>query len=64
MKIIITIDENLKCKRCGEGGAITESGYCLECIDKNLKEGKYAKIIKKKLFTRKNHNEEYQSKIK
>ena len=45
MKVTIHIDENIKCKRCGKGGAITESGYCLECINKNLKEGYYDDML-------------------
>ncbi len=47
MKIEITIDENIKCQRCGNGGAVVESGYCMECITNNLKEGKYDNIINK-----------------
>lgn len=47
MKITINIDENVKCKQCGKGGAIAESGICLECVNKNLKSGKYNHIIKK-----------------
>lgn len=43
------IDINLdkKCARCGKGGA-TQSGYCLECISKGIKEGKYDDILKAK----------------
>lgn len=47
--IVGTIDINLdkKCLRCGEGGA-TQGGYCLKCVERNLVEGKYDHIIKKK----------------
>lgn len=44
--VTITIDMGKKCIRCGNGGA-TESGYCLRCITKNMREGKYDKILKK-----------------
>jgi len=42
----ITIDMDSPCRRCKKKGA-TESGYCLACIIKNLKEGKYNHILKK-----------------
>ena len=44
----IEINMGIKCKRCGEGGA-TPNGYCLSCISKNIKEGKYNHIIDKYL---------------
>jgi hypothetical protein len=43
---LIDIDLNKKCVRCGKGGA-TQSGYCLECINKNLNEGKYDHLLTK-----------------
>lgn len=45
-KYNISIDLDKKCKRCGKGGA-TDGGYCMACILKNLKEGKYDHILKK-----------------
>ena len=45
MKIEIKIDENVKCKQCGKGGAVN-GNICMECVNKNLKKGKYDKIIK------------------
>jgi len=44
----IEINMGIKCKRCGEGGA-TPNGYCLSCISKNIKEGKYNHVIDKHL---------------
>lgn len=33
------VDENMKCNRCGKGGAIKDQrdGLCMECINKDLK---------------------------
>ena len=42
----IEIDEDKKCLRCGKGGAVN-GNYCMACILKNLKEGKYDHILKK-----------------
>ena len=41
----IDLDSNAKCKRCGKGGAVN-GGFCLDCILKNLEEGKYDHILK------------------
>lgn len=41
----INIDLDKKCKHCGKGGA-TQSGYCLECVAKMIKQGKFDHIIK------------------
>ena len=41
----INIDMDKKCKRCKKGGA-TQGGYCLACVNKNLKEGKYDHLFK------------------
>lgn len=41
----IRIDLDKKCKRCKKGGA-TPCGYCLECVSKMIKEGKFDHIIK------------------
>ena len=41
----IWIDMEKKCKGCGEAGAVAE-GYCLACVAKGIKEGKYDHIIK------------------
>jgi peptide deformylase len=43
---VITIDLDKKCIRCRRGGA-TQSGFCLKCITKNLKEGKYDHVIRR-----------------
>jgi len=43
---IIRVDLDKKCKQCKKSGA-TESGICLECINKNLKSGKYDSILAK-----------------
>jgi hypothetical protein len=41
----INIDLDRECKRCGKGGA-TDSGYCITCITKRIREGKYNHILK------------------
>lgn len=43
----ITVNMDKKCKRCGKGGA-TDGGYCLKCVLKNLKEGKYDHLLRPK----------------
>lgn len=43
-KIEINMDK--KCVRCGKGWA-TQGGYCLECINRNLNEGKYDHLLTK-----------------
>ena len=42
---VIIIDTDKPCKRCGQGGA-TQGGYCMACVLKNMKEGKYDHILK------------------
>ncbi len=44
--VIIDIDLDKKCKRCGKGGA-TQCGVCLSCIAKGVKAGEFDHIIKK-----------------
>ncbi len=43
---IIEINLDKKCKRCKKVGA-TQTGYCMECITKNIKKGKYEHLIQK-----------------
>jgi len=44
-----TIHVNLdaKCKRCGKGGAVNNSGICMGCMAKAIKNGELDHIIKK-----------------
>lgn len=42
----IDINMDIKCRRCGKGGA-TQGGYCLSCVLKNMEEGKYDDIFDK-----------------
>lgn len=42
----IDIDMDKKCVRCKKGGA-TQGGFCLSCVLKNMKEGKYDHIFDK-----------------
>ena len=44
-KPTITVDLDRRCTRCKRGGA-TDGGFCLKCILRNLKEGKYDHLIK------------------
>lgn len=48
----IKIDLEKKCKECGEGGA-TPSGYCMGCVAKMIKAGKFDNIIKDKTMAKK-----------
>lgn len=41
----IKVDLDKKCKKCGEGGA-TQNGYCLPCITKEVKSGKFDHQLK------------------
>ena len=41
----ITINLDAKCIRCGKGGA-TRSGLCLWCVTKDIKAGKWDKLLK------------------
>lgn len=43
--LVIHINLDSKCKRCGKGGA-TDNGVCLPCINKALKNGEFDHIIK------------------
>jgi hypothetical protein len=43
---VIEVNMAVKCVRCKRGGA-TPSGYCLKCIVKNLKEGKYDHVLER-----------------
>ena len=45
-ELIIQVNLDAKCKRCGEGGA-TQSGVCMKCINKALKNGEFDHILKK-----------------
>ncbi len=42
----ITIDLDIKCKRCGKKGA-TEGGTCLSCIALALERGEFDHILHK-----------------
>ena len=44
----ININMDKKCIRCGKGGA-ADGGYCLKCVLKNMKEGKYDHILRKRV---------------
>ena len=44
--VIINVDLDKKCKRCGKGGA-TDSGVCLACIAKAVRQGEFDGIINK-----------------
>ena len=44
-KYQINVNLDAKCKRCGKGGA-TQGGYCIGCLAKMVKEGKFDHIIK------------------
>ncbi len=44
--VIINVDLDRKCKRCGQKGA-TQSGICLTCIAKAIKAGEFDHIINK-----------------
>jgi len=44
--VIIKVNLDTKCKRCGKGGA-TQSGVCLSCINKAIKNGEFDHIFRK-----------------
>ena len=44
--VVIKIDLDAKCKRCGKGGA-TQSGVCLPCFNKAIQNGEFDHIFKK-----------------
>jgi len=46
-RLVIHIDPNKKCSRCGKGDA-TLSGVCLACIAKAVKRGEFDHIIRRK----------------
>ena len=41
----INVNLDAKCSRCGKGGA-TQSGLCMECIAKGVRNGEYDHILK------------------
>lgn len=41
----VNVDLDAKCKRCGKPGA-TQSGVCLKCITKAIKNGEFDHILK------------------
>lgn len=45
-KFEISINLDDKCKRCGQGGA-TQSGLCLKCIAKGVRNGEFDHILKR-----------------
>jgi len=44
--VIIKVDLDVKCRRCGRGGA-TQSGVCLACMAKAVRSGEFDSILKK-----------------
>ena len=44
-----TIHVNLdtKCKRCGKGGVVEQSGICMACVAKAVKNGEFDHILKR-----------------
>jgi len=44
--VVIHVDLDKKCTRCGKGGA-TQNGLCMKCIADGIKRGDYDHIIKK-----------------
>ena len=45
-RVIIDIDLDKKCLRCGHGGAMT-NGYCMRCVTKMIGEGVFDDAFKK-----------------
>ncbi len=43
---VIRVNLDQKCLRCHKGGA-TQNGYCMGCITKMMKEGKFDHILKR-----------------
>ena len=43
----IHVDLDVKCKRCGKGGAMRESGICMACMTKAIKHGELDHILKR-----------------
>jgi len=41
------INLDAKCKRCGKGGAVNNSGLCMACIAKAVKNGEFDHILNK-----------------
>ena len=54
--IEIHIDMDRNCDNCGKGGA-TPSGYCMACVAKMIKAGKFDHIIKEKKMAKTMQNE-------
>ena len=44
--VIINVNLDAKCRWCGKGGA-TQSGVCLACIAKAVRNGEFDSIVKK-----------------
>uniref|UniRef100_A0A6M3LNJ1 Uncharacterized protein n=1 Tax=viral metagenome TaxID=1070528 RepID=A0A6M3LNJ1_9ZZZZ len=51
--VTFNIDFDEKCKQCGKGGAVN-GGICLKCLNKNIKSGKYNKILNRRDKMKKN----------
>lgn len=43
----LSVNMNAKCKCCGKGGAVNNSGVCMKCIAKAVKRGGFDHLIKK-----------------
>ena len=43
----IHINLDAKCKRCGKGGAVNQTGICMACVAKGMKDGEFDHILKK-----------------
>lgn len=45
--VVIKVDLDVKCKRCGKKGAVVNAGdVCMACIAKGIKKGEFDRIIK------------------
>jgi hypothetical protein len=47
----INISESNKCRRCGKGWAVNDTGLCLDCINRGIRRGDYDHILKRKTGT-------------
>ncbi len=43
----LNINLDAKCKRCGKGGAVNNSGICMGCLAKAIGRGEFDHILKK-----------------
>ena len=43
--VVINVNLDTKCRRCGEGGA-TLNGLCMKCIAKAVQNGEFDHILK------------------